>query len=248
MRSFTRVGFGDVRLLTAGAACVLAVGFVPLAYMVQANAAQPLAPSANSAPETVASALGRCGLTAEALAAAGLDGPKAAAVRAGMAARLDTDAADLSVAAEAVGSARGAHAALLKSIQGEPNANEAAQLAQAAAAVATAESELASVVTEFRDAATESLTEAQRSTLATIRGNARWELPASYLVNSLDDESGVRLRDALAAERIALKLEEDVPPEAAGHLASVRADPAVAAALSNTASNLTAIRSALAGN
>jgi hypothetical protein len=79
-------------------------------------------------------------------------------------------------------------------------------------------------------------------------GHASRALPAPYLVQTLSDEDAVALRDALAAERIALKQEAEVPAEAASHLATVRAIPAVAAALANTESNLAAIKSALAGS
>jgi len=85
------------------------------------------------------------------------------------------------------------------------------------------------------------------SVVAAIRAHAGRELPAPYLVEALDGGHFVSLRDALSAERIAVKLEEEVPAEAASYLAMIRAKPAVSAVIQNTDTHLAAVTTALAG-
>ncbi len=236
---------GHSRFIVATATVLIALATGPVIYVAQANTVPTVeAPTAAA----VASTLVRCGLSAESLAAAGVDAAGATSVRAAMATKLENDGPTLSAATESLASARTALESLRKSITGEPSQAESAQIAQASENVAAAESTLASAVASFVEAAQSPLSAEKRATLAIVRSNASRALPAPYLVQTLSDEDAVALRDALAAERIALKQEAEVPAEAASHLATVRAIPAVAAALANTESNLAAIKSALAGS
>ena len=224
-----------------------ATGIAAVAIVCYLQPTTTVAATVEVTQPTVAATLARCGLTADSLAAAGLDAQDATAVRTAVVAKLETDAVALNAATESLASARSALDSLRKTAQGQPTDQEAAQIATAATAVGAAEASLASVIDQFVTAGTAELTNGAKSLLAAIRSNAARTVPAPYLVQSLDDEAYVRLRDALAAERTAQKLEEETPAEAASHLATVRAVPAVAAALSNTSANLAAIKIALAG-
>lgn len=229
------------------ASLTASLGICAIAGICYLQPSPTVAASPDVTQSAVATILARCGLTAESLAAAGLDAQDASAARLAVVAKLESDGAALNTATEALATARSELDSVRKAAQGEPTEQEAAQIAAAAGAASGAEATLASVIDQFVTAGTVSLSEGERATLATIRSNHARTVPAPYLVHSMDDEAYVRLRDALAAERTALKLEEEVPADAAAHLATVRAVPSVAAALSNTAANLASIKTALAG-
>lgn len=237
---------GGSRIVVVTATLALGTAVVPLILFAQANAA----PAASEPPTaaSVASTLERCRLAAESLAAAGLDATAAAGVRQAIVTKLESDGQEFADATASLASARSALESLKKGISGAPTPTEIAQLQLAQATVTGAEATLAGEIASFVAAGEASLSAAQKAVLASIRANADRALPAPYLVQPLDDEAAVELRDALAAERIALKQEEEVPSGAASRLATVRAGAAVAAALANTATNLAAIKAALAGS
>lgn len=243
-RAHARRGGAGIVVVTATVVLGMAVG--PLIFYAQANVAPAVAEAPTAA--TVASTLERCRLGAESLAAAGLDATAAAGVRQAIVTKLESDGQTLADTTASLASARSALESLKKSISGAPTPAEIAQLELAEAAVTSAETALAGTLASFVTAGEAPLTAPQKATLGTIRTNADRALPAAYLVQQLDDEAAVELRDALAAERIALKQQEEVPSGAASHLATVRAGAAVAAALSNTATNLAAIKAALSGS
>ena len=74
--------------------------------------------------------------------------------------------------------------------------------------------------------------------LATIRANQHWRTPWEFLVVDREESAWVALREALAAERFALKHEVEVDPSAAALLAQERQNPLVDAAMTNLAENL----------
>jgi hypothetical protein len=129
------------RFIVATATVLVALATGPIIYVAQANTIPAVeAPTAAA----VASTLVRCGLSAESLAAAGVDAAGATSVRAAMATKLENDGPTLSAATESLASARTALESLRKSITGEPSQAESAQIAQAGESVAAAESTLAS--------------------------------------------------------------------------------------------------------
>jgi hypothetical protein len=240
---------GHSRTIVAAATVLLAVATGPIIYIAQASphpdpSAMPSEPPAGS---VVASTLIRCGLSAEALAAAGVDAAEATGMRAAILARLETHGSALTNATEALVAARATHESLRRSLDGAASQSESAQLTQAALAVANAEAALSSVVASFAEHAESPISSEKRGLLASIRGNAGRGLPETYLVRAWTDEEVVELRDALATERIAIKQDEAVPSEIAGYLAGVRSTPSIAAAIANSNSNLAAVRAALAG-
>jgi hypothetical protein len=241
---------GHSRTIVAAATVLLAVATGPIIYIAQASPhPDPLAmPTEAPAESLVASTLVRCGLAAEILAAAGVDAVGAAGVRAAIVARLESHGSSLATATETLVAARAAHESLRRAIEGAPTQSESAQVAQAAAALSSAEAALAVVVGSFVENAESAISSEKRALLAVIRGNLGRGIPEPYLVQAWSDEDIVALRDALAAERIAIKQEESVPSEVAGYLAGVRGSAAIAAAIANTDANLAAVKLALAGD
>lgn len=74
--------------------------------------------------------------------------------------------------------------------------------------------------------------------LSTIRSNQPWRTPWEFLVVDRQERVWVDLREALAAERYALKYEVEIDPAAAALLAQERQNPLVAAAITNLNENL----------
>ena len=87
--------------------------------------------------------------------------------------------------------------------------------------------------------ATAGLSENQRAALATIRRNRHWDLPLEFLVVDRAESEWVALRDCLANERIAAKLDDEEPdPVAQAVLGQLRSHPAVLVARGNLDGNL----------
>jgi hypothetical protein len=150
------------------------------------------------------------------------------------------DSADASYA-----TSRNSADALARKIQsGKASQEEIASDPAAQSALTSAESAQQSVLDGFFSAAIANLPNAQRVALANIRANKGWELPAEYLVVNRTEVEWVALRDALANERIAAELPDTLSQTCQALLATVRADPAVAAARSNMQSGLTLLTNA----
>lgn len=80
--------------------------------------------------------------------------------------------------------------------------------------------------------------------ISTIRANHKWRTPWEFLVIDREERSWVDLREALAAERIAIANNEEVDPGAAALLAQERQNPTVAAAITSLSENLDEITQA----
>ncbi len=126
-------------------------------------------------------------------------------------------------------------AASAEEIQSYPGAQSALQSAQASQQ---------SVLDGYFNAGIANLSNAQRVALGNIRANKSWELPTEYLVVTRSEVDWVALRDALANERIAAQLPGTLSQTAQSLLSTVRADGAVATALSAVQNSLTSVTEA----
>lgn len=185
----------------------------------------------------------RAGLSPEALAAAGVTPVAVASTLQAAAQQLAGAPSALANADLAFANARRESDRLERLIQSGKGSQEdvaAYQAAKAALEAATAQRQAA--LDAVLTAATSSLPAAQRTALLNARANAAWNLPPEFLVVNRSQEDWVRLRDALANEKIARKLGDQADPAAQAQLANWRAAPAVAMARSGLDTHLTQVR------
>lgn len=116
---------------------------------------------------------------------------------------------------------------------GEPNG-------QPPQTVAQAKTVLDSLTSDAFTFTTGSLPAEKRATLAKIRANQHWGLPAPYLVADRTTKQWIALRSALAAKRYADQKHTPLPEQAATVLSEAHADPAITAARSSYDSTLAA--------
>ena len=200
---------------------------------------------------TVLSTMHRVSLDPASVAAAGVSLNESVAMLTAAAASLEANAQSLAAADDAVGTARTNVDALERSIR----AGQVQDTQAAVAALNTARGTLASAMTALEavlatiiDAATASLSNAQKTPLATIRASAAtWgELPSAYRVIASDDAALLALRGALAAKRIALDAQETVPDDAAAILSTWTQTPAISTAIAAQDANAAMIDAAWA--
>jgi hypothetical protein len=126
-----------------------------------------------------------------------------------------------------------------------PNGNterlQAAQFAQDAAAAA-----LGAWLQGVFDAATSGLSPQVVNALVTIRNNRAWNVPVEYKLVSRSESQWIELREALAAQRIALRENRPVPDAAQAVIAQADSQSATIAAKDRLVQNLAAIKNALA--
>ena len=111
-------------------------------------------------------------------------------------------------------------------------------------ALAQAKAQRQSVLSGLLEAGKADLSTSQQNALVAIHGNRSWDLPIEFLLVDRSEADWVVLRDCLANERIAAKIQEDADPDAQAVLAQARSHPAVAAAKANLDVNLAVVRGA----
>lgn len=189
-------------------------------------------------------ALIRAGLDAQALAAAGVASTSVLATLQAAADQVNSaptalDSADADFAAARVNADQ-----LMRKIQaGQASAQEISQYQTAKTTLANATSARQTILDGYFTSGISGLSQAQRTALTTIRANRTWELPLEYLVTTRSQADFVKLRDALANERIALDLPDTSNQSAMTFLSGVRAETDVAAALSASNAHLAAVTS-----
>jgi hypothetical protein len=237
MTAFTRRG---ASLLGLSVFLVL----VPVAFRVAWVSLKPSAPEGVDSA-TVEVTLIRCGLDAEALAAAGLTSNEVTAVVTAMTTAIG-EAPDALVDADAaMASARVAADALTRNVaSGLATDQEIANLASAKTTLANAESARATVLNGLFDDATAGLAAGKKATLATIRANRGQELPVEFLAKSRDHTEWHALRQALSNERICAKIGDEPDQSMQSALATWRAEEACAAAKSAFDTNGDAVKTA----
>ncbi|MGE0367175.1 MAG: hypothetical protein AB7Q00_15715 [Phycisphaerales bacterium] len=218
--------------VAAGVVAIAALGFASFFYSHRAPSPMmtPTMPRPEETPPiglatTVQAAAIRVGLGPEALVAAGVNGGALDQLFTNLAEHMLEHQAELGNADRAVDTARAA----TKAAQG------AEAIAQAEAALESAIAARSTVLEAVRVAATANLAEGQRAAILTIRGNRSRGVPPEYAVTSRTPQEWVRLRNALADERIAQAKGEDVADSVQTLLSSVRAESAIAAARTNVA-------------
>jgi hypothetical protein len=185
----------------------------------------------------------RAGLSPEALAAAGVTPVAIASTLQAVTQQLAGAPNALANADVAFANARRESDRLERLIQsGKGTQEDVAAYQSAKAALDAATAQRAAALDAVLTAATASLPTAQRTALLTARANAAWNLPPEFLVVNRSQEDWVRLRDALANERIARKLDDQPDPAAQALLANWRAVPAVAMARSGLDTHLEQVR------
>lgn len=192
----------------------------------------------------------RCGLGPEALCAVGvvIDSTVGGIV-ANVLAELANDPTALESADAAVATARGIADPLGRKIR-SGLASEAEILAYNTAMtdLATAEAAQAARLAECFAAGTQGMLQDQITALQSIEEQAAtWDaVPVAYRLVTRTQTDWMALRAALANERISAKSEgeEEIDPECAALLATVRAEPLVAAALVNLSTFGTSVETA----
>ena len=202
--------------------------------------------SASRAPAasgSLAVALMRAGLGADALAAAGVGANSVG----GLAQSAQTALANVSLAQldAAYGTAKVAFDARARRVSaGLASPEEITELATLTSALEAAESARTAGIDALFAAVTASLTNTQRARLATIRANKAWKLPIELLTVERTEAEWIELRDALSNERITAKHGEATNQACQSLLAAARADATVAAAKVAHDSNLAPVTAA----
>ncbi|MFO0826741.1 MAG: hypothetical protein U0572_01220 [Phycisphaerales bacterium] len=229
--------------LAAALSCSLALAR-PAAAGASTSGAAETSAAASAWPEAplpagvggaaVVSYLVRLGLGPDAVAAAGLDPAGSAALVSAAAESLADGAASVAASDAAVGAARSAADALrARVVAGTATPQELASWPSARDAESAALASRETLLKGLFVAATAGLGDAERAAAAQVRASAAtWaDVPPAYRTVERAEAAMLALRDALAAERGALRRGEEVDAEVAALLAQVRAEPPVAAAL-----------------
>lgn len=209
----------------------------PVAAMLQGP---PQVHAANLEVATI-----RAGLDAKALAAAGMSAPGVSPLVSAVNTYLLAHPADLSSADEAYGNARREVDRLQRLIQsGQGTQEDVTAYQTQKAALTAATSQRAAALNAIFEAGTAGLTQGQRLALTKIRSNRNWEVAIEFLPVERSGADWVRVREALANERISAGDGVVLDPAVASQLAIWRADPAVASATTSLGTNLPAVTSA----
>ena len=197
-------------------------------------------------PETALRvALLRCGLGAEALAAAACTAQEttalveafddAAAAQPGVLAQKDAACATARVAKEELER---------KVASGLATPEQVAALASAKTTLASAESSRTQFLDGLYADATEHLAAGKVATLSMLRTNASHDLPVEFLVKERNQAEWVGIRKALNNERICAKYGDPPDPAKQAALAGWNTDAAVAAAKSASTTGLASVQDA----
>jgi hypothetical protein len=191
-------------------------------------------------------ALYRAGLQPENLAAAGVSAESTTTLVGNVKTWLAQNASTLTSADSRLVSAVPAKEVLWRKVQsGLGSHDDVTALDAAVTEYNAALAGQASTVSAMFEAGAASLSSETKAALVLERtSQLAWGLPLQYLVKDRSEADWVALRDALDNERVSLKLGEDPDPTAQALLATVRADPAIAAAKTNLDTKLGAVTAA----
>jgi len=193
-------------------------------------------------PGELATALTRAGLDAEALAAAGVAPNAVATVVGNVAEHMTDNPGALELADTAYTAARRQRDQLKRTIQsGRASQEQLEAYPGAQGQFAQARAQRQAAIDDIFTAGTVSLSNSQRGTLTALRGHADWDLPLEFLVVDRSEADWVQIRDGLANERIAAKLDEDPDANAQTALSQFRGNPMVTTARANIDANLAVV-------
>jgi hypothetical protein len=193
-------------------------------------------------PAQLATALVRAGLDPEALAAAGVSPSAIDTVVGDVVDHMTANPGSLELADSAYAAARQERDQLKRVIQsGRATQEQIDAYPGAVGGFALAQSQRQSALDDVFTAGTATLSQGQRNTLISLRGNAAWDLPLEFLVLDLSEADWVQLRDYLANERVSAQLGEDPDGSAQAALTQLRSNPLVATADANLDTSLAVV-------
>lgn len=191
----------------------------------------------------IAVALLRAGLSPEALACAGVNANGVEELIEVAGTHLTQYASNLATADTNYAAARVQVDAIERKAQScTASQEELTQLATANSSLAQATAARTAALDSLITSATAHLSAGQRTTLATIRSNASWALPTQYLAENRSQTDWVKLRDALANQKISAKYGETPDETCQSFLSAVHATQATSAAVSNNESLLATVK------
>lgn len=192
-----------------------------------------------------ADSLMRAGLGPDALAAAGISSGEVATLIADAETYIDANSTELSDADADYVSLRAEVDALRRKVRsGQASAEEISSLATKQSQLATAESDRESAIEAIFDAATDSLSAAEKTALANIQANRTWATPIEFLVINRTDQQWLDLSEALTNEAVANEEGTAVEAACANLLLTERAKTEVASAKTNFDANVSAVTTA----
>ncbi len=233
MRQLTKARYPLIVVLAA-----LAVGLLVRVYSTERSNAHAAIVSLLPTSQELAVALYRVGLDPDALAAAGVSPGAASGVVSNAIEHLVDNPMTLELADAAWASSRQQCAQLRRQIRAglaTPEQRNTYPAAKIELAQLTAQRR--QTLNALFETATADLGNSRRHALTAIRGNRKWSLPIEFLLAERSDAQWVRLRNCLADERVAAKLDRPPDPEAHAALAEMRSHAAVATAKANLDAN-----------
>jgi len=227
--------------LLPGACLLLGAWALPIGGAGEADPEPPPAP----ADTATAATLTRVSLDPQALSAAGLSTGEVSELVSDAYAYLAQNPTELSSAdADYADARRDVDSLRRKAKSGLATAEEVTDLAAAKTALAAATSARDAALDGLFDAAVADLSQAKQDLLANIRKNRGWGFACCYLVADRSEADWVKLRDALANEKISAKLGEAADPSCSSFLGSVKGETAVSAAIVAQGSGLSGVKGA----
>jgi hypothetical protein len=223
----------------------LALALVALPFGVGAAWFALRAAPATGPVTELRTALLRCGLGAEALAAAGCTAQETSALVDAFSEAMASQPSALEQKDAAYASARVTKEELERKVAtGLATPEQITALGTAKSTLASAESARAQLLNGFFEGATAHLSAAKIATLSMLRANAAHELPIEFLVKERSQAEWLAIRKALNNERICAKYGD--PPDAAKQaaLATWKSDATVSAAKSACTSGLASVQDA----
>lgn len=228
--------------IVIGSLSIAAVGFAAAFASAPALHAARAKTVAATAADTKAW-LAAVSLTPASLAAAGVAGEQASGMLTAATdfiSGMQSDPGSLRTAVASASAEVDRLSKLVQSGQAEPEDFES--LATARASLTQTQAALDTFHQQLFDASIQSLPEAKRQALATIRSQWGREVPVTLLVVAHSDSEWKAIRDAITTEKQSQRRGVAVPAQAASLLASVRSDPAVVNADSSYAELLPALK------
>lgn len=230
---------GGLNLAFLAVAASLAGGsfaFVSISTMA------PSRTSVVSTPRTALQQLRLCGLGPEEFAAAGVNAESLSAV-ADAGANYIQEYGELATPLNASQVANARFESLQRQIEGGTATPEQTAAFDGAIANKTAAAaSLANNKEAYLSAALHGLSTEVRARLDMLAGSTHRHVPAEFRLMLREDADWLTLREAVAAERIALRKQQPVPPEAAELLSEARAVPAAASSRASLDANLSALK------
>jgi hypothetical protein len=227
-------------------ASLIALAFVLVAVPFGVGAAWYAVRAAPVLPNTdVRTALLRCGLVAEALAAAGVSAQETSALVDAFEESMVAQPGALSQKDESCAAARVAKEDLERKVaSGLATQEQVAALTTAKSTLTSAIAARDQLLNAWFTDATEQLSAGKLATLNMLRTNAAHDLPIEFLVKERGEAEWLAIRKALNNERICAKYGNDPDPAKQAALATWKADAPVAAAKSACVTGLASVQDA----